>query len=150
MVKYIPYITRQIADGDSIVVMRHRETFRCRLAGIDCPEITNPYGREARSLLLTFCPIGTKVNLLVTSSKDRWSRLVAEAWLPEGIFINEVLIASGVSYLYPEYRRYCPHYSRLEIVFEQAIRAKKGFWKEPNSQLPIPRSKTIRSLLKLT
>jgi len=36
-----------VTDGDTISVMREGQAVKVRLAGIDCPEIGQPYGKRA-------------------------------------------------------------------------------------------------------
>ncbi len=37
-----------VKDGDSIVVMRDKEEVVIRLLDIDCPELSQPFGRQAK------------------------------------------------------------------------------------------------------
>ena len=53
-------IVEWVTDGDSISVAREGKSVRVRLFGIDCPEMDQKYGKEARALAreLAFGKIG--------------------------------------------------------------------------------------------
>ena len=91
----------RVVDGDTFVatVGGHRE--RIRIIGVDTPETVapgrpvQPYGREASGFAkheLT----GRTVSLAGdVEPRDRYGRLLAYVWLPDGTFWNALLAAEG-------------------------------------------------------
>lgn len=66
-----------VHDGDTITVVIHGgATERVRLAAIDAPELTQPFGRESRDLLAQSVD-GRSIELDQLPHRDRWQRLLA-------------------------------------------------------------------------
>lgn len=140
---YKTYSIVSVPDGDSLEVIRYNTFFRVRLAGIDCPERGQNeggnWGTKARDALAMWCPPKSPVDLLV-SDTDRHGRLIAEAWLSGGIFVQELLVASGLAYPYPEFRHQCQHFERLVVARNRARAMREGFWALPEGDRPDPKN----------
>lgn len=63
-----------VQDGDSVVVQQNEHRVVVRLAGIDAPELSQAYGREAREQL-TACSSG-RVVVVETQGTDRHGRVL--------------------------------------------------------------------------
>jgi endonuclease YncB( thermonuclease family) len=116
-------------DGDTLAVSNGRSDSMVRLAMIDAPELTEPYGTEARQCL---------ANLLVTASvsvaeqsKDRYGRLVAKVYAG-ALDVNYALLRSGCAWL-DRRRSYDPSYDLAE---QYARRNMLGLWNLPTPQAP--------------
>ena len=87
-------VTR-VVDGDTVILSA---AGRSRLIGIDTPEVHGAgecYGREASAFakrLLT----GRRVSYrLGAEQRDRYGRALVYLRLPDGRFVNELLVARG-------------------------------------------------------
>lgn len=115
-----------VADGDTITVLHNKEEHKIRLAGIDCPELKGqPFGAAAKKLTSKLV-FGKMVKVTVTDT-DRYGRLVAEVYLPDGKCLNQELVRSGMAWWY---RRYAPDDEVLAKLEVDARKARRGLWAE--------------------
>jgi len=86
----------KVTDGDTIHLSGLGST---RLIGIDTPEVYGGeecFGREASAFARRLLPLGTRVRYRVgVEQRDRYGRLLAYVWLPDGRMLNRVLVAEG-------------------------------------------------------
>ncbi len=117
-----------VIDGDSLLT-GNREI---RLAGIDAPEYTQPYGREARQVLYDLIH-GRSVQVKPVTT-DRHGRIVAHVTRDDGLHVNAAMVEAGAAYVY---RRYTddPHLIALETVAKEKG---KGLWSLPSDQRKPP------------
>ena len=123
-----PATVLYVLDGDTLVVYFEGQKESVRLLAIDCPEIHyNPKlwrdakgnekvaekmiqaGLEAKKLTQSLVPKGSSVNLEFDSQKrDKYNRLLAYVYLPDGQMLNAVLFKQGAAraYLIPPNVRY--------------------------------------------
>ena len=90
----------KVTDGDTI----HLDGLgSVRLIGIDTPEVygeTECFGREASAFAKRLLPLGTRVRYRVgVDDRDRYGRLLAYVWLPDGRMLNRVMIDEGYAQL---------------------------------------------------
>ncbi|MDR1126089.1 MAG: thermonuclease family protein [Deltaproteobacteria bacterium] len=123
----------KLDDGDSFLMFSEQREFeKIRLYGIDCPELNQPGGREARAFSSDL--IFLKSVTVTPMYRDQYGRAVALVQLPDGRTLNEELIRNGQAWVYPQYCKevWCPGWQRLE----RAARQKKlGLWAGSN---PVP------------
>jgi micrococcal nuclease len=85
-----------VTDGDTL---RLGELGPVRLIGIDTPEVyggVECFGREASDFAARLLPLGTRVRYRVgVEERDRYRRLLAYVWLPDGRMLNRVLVERG-------------------------------------------------------
>lgn len=129
------YPVARVVDGDTIVVDMRGVREKVRLIGINTPETVDPrrpvecFGKQAsdaaRHLLA-----GQKVRLETDpsqSKRDKYGRLLAYIFLPDGINMNQRMIAEGYAY---EYTYDVPY--KYQKEFKQAQRdaemQHKGLW----------------------
>lgn len=115
-----------VCDGDSFYLKDGREV---RILYVDCPENTKGYnqtfGYEATQFSRKYLE-GQEVTLK-SHGHDKYKRLLAEIWLPDGRYFEKMLIDSGMCYVYPQY---APEYLyKLELKAKQN---KIGLWAYPN------------------
>ena len=123
--KYKAKISK-IIDGDSYYLSDGREV---RICFVDCPENTRghnqAFGYEATQFSRKYLE-GQEVSLK-SHGHDKYKRLLAEIWLPDGRYFEKMLIDSGMCYVYPQY---APEYLyKLELKAKQN---KIGLWAYPN------------------
>ena len=89
-----------VHDGDTITLRTETNKKKIRLAGIDAPELKQPYGVESRSLLRQ--AVLDKSVLVETSRNDKYGRVIGKVTL-DGQDINLKQIQSGWAWVYREY-----------------------------------------------
>ena len=111
-------VTR-IVDGDTVYT---KDGTKIRLHGIDTPERDQPYCKQATRALDRL--IDTKVFVLEKDT-DRYGRLVAVLYTPEGLNVNLEMVCGGHAWWYKQYARFD---SDLEDCQESAREARLGLW----------------------
>lgn len=119
-----------IQDGDTITVLRGAQQVRIRLYGIDCPERGQPFYRRAREF--TASQVFGKTVTVEVIEQDRYGRLVARVYTPEGVELNKELVRAGLAWWY---QRYAPHEIELARLEEEARASRRGLWSESS---PVP------------
>jgi len=130
------YIVQWIDDGDTIKLADGR---RIRFIGINAPEIEHkslngkiikaePFGDQAKNHTTALLN-RKKVFLELDKEKyDRYGRILAYVFLPDGTFINKKLIEDGLAYCLPDRIN-----NRYELIFlkaqKDAMHSGKGLWK---------------------
>ncbi len=121
---------RAVIDGDTIIV---RGETRVRYAGINAPEIAHddrpgePLGEEAKRYNAKLLK-GKRVRLEYAKERyDRYGRVLAYVFLPDGTMVNEAMVAAGLAYVCynPPNDRYI---SRLLAAQRRAIEARRGIF----------------------
>ncbi|MBE7463406.1 MAG: thermonuclease family protein [Planctomycetes bacterium] len=122
-----------IADGDTVRVYLEGRHQRVRMHGIDCPELDQPYGEDAKRFTLERMQ-GREVRLEIMD-RDRHDRLVATVFYREGgpgtpeRCLNAELVEAGWAWAY---RAYSDAYVSAEA---QARAEPRGLWKAKD---PVP------------
>lgn len=80
-----------VIDGDTIDI----SGTRIRLAGIDAPELDDPYGMAAKGALMRLCK-GAVIRA-VTSGDLSHDRLVAFCYLPDGRDLSAEMVRMGLA-----------------------------------------------------
>ena len=83
--------TCHVIDGDTIVIGRTK----IRLAGIDAPELDQPYGQKAKWAMVGLCK-GQVITTELTGETSH-DRLVGTCFLPDGRDIGAELIKQGLA-----------------------------------------------------
>jgi len=119
-----------VHDGDTITVLVDRAEHKVRLHGIDCPELGQPFGRQAKQLTSRLARV-EQVTVDV-KDRDRYGRLVGVVTLPTGSSLNHALVEAGLAWWY---QRYAFGDAKLEGLEEAARKAEIGLWSQPE---PVP------------
>jgi micrococcal nuclease len=136
-------MVRRVVDGDTLLLESGE---RVRLIGIDTPEVheSNKLYRDARKSGEDAASIqamgrraaaftrqlveGKRVRLEFDVEKhDRYKRLLAYVYLPDGTFVNAEIIRQGYASVmtYPPNVKYADEFLKL---FREAREANKGLW----------------------
>jgi len=107
---------------------------KVRLIGVDTPEVYGQaecYGREASAFVERTVPLGGEVRYrLGVDERDRYGRALAYVWLPDGRFLNRLLVARG--YAQPLTVPPNVEYEDLFVrVARHAREAGSGLWGRP-------------------
>lgn len=119
-----------VVDGDTLNVDRGAGKERVILYGIDCPELDQPGGSEARKLTDERC--WKKKVQLEQKGTDKRGRVIATVVLPDGTNLNEELVRRGLAWWSD---KYAPKDEKLKGLQAAAQMAKLGLWGAPN---PVP------------
>ncbi|PSS33270.1 nuclease protein [Actinidia chinensis var. chinensis] len=108
-------------------VLAHK--YRIRLRGIDAPESSMPYGKEAKEELAQI--VQGKCLRVLVFDEDRYSRSVGDIYC-NGIFVQESMLKKGLAWHYKAYDK------RPELEkWEKEARAKRvGLWSSLNPEMP--------------
>jgi endonuclease YncB( thermonuclease family) len=119
-----------VHDGNTIEVLIVKENvlYKIQLAGIDCPEIEQPFGLEAKHLLEKKL-MGEKVEVVV-EGKNRWGIRQAVVTTTSGDDLRLKLLAEGLAWT--SEKNAIPEFELIRI---KAKAQHKGLWK---SEDPIP------------
>jgi len=120
----------KMVDGDTFDLLAGGTVYRIRLAGIDCPERGQPYYREAKDALGSWCALGTLK--VVYSSKDRNGRIVGDIYTTGGNYINQKLVEEGMAWHYTKYSSD----QKLAAAERAARQGRRGLWKEAAPMAP--------------
>lgn len=119
----------KISDGDTITVLsKGKGEVKIRLAGIDCPERGQPWGKKATEALRDQLKEGKNVHIQVVDV-DRYGRLVGKVYT-NGININRFMVRTGNCWVYPRYAKD----QRLFELQQVAQEKKQGLWSLDESQ----------------
>lgn len=130
------FTVTNVVDGDTLDIncpdSQNRYT-RIRLLGIDAPEIKTEsgemyFGREA-SIFAKKSASGKHVSIYLdegNSTRDKYGRLLAYVCLPDGVFLNEIMLSDGFAYAYTKYKH--SFYNKYNQLESRARSNKKGLW----------------------
>jgi micrococcal nuclease len=121
----------RVVDGDTV---RLSGLGSVRLIGINTPEVyghAQCFGPQASAFAKSVLRHGLLVHYRVgTEARDRYGRLLAYVWLPDGRLFNELLAARG----YAEPLTISPNDQlapRFRAAAERARRVHAGMWARP-------------------
>lgn len=130
-------VVERVIDGDTLLLTGG---LRVRLIGVDTPETKHPdlpvepLGREATAFVRSL--IGEEpVRLEFDRERlDRYQRLLAYVWLPDGRLLNEELIRAGFSAAVTGYPYRQDMKRRFVEAEAQARAAGVGMWRGAAAQ----------------
>ncbi|HEX6654054.1 MAG TPA: thermonuclease family protein [Thermoleophilaceae bacterium] len=118
-------------DGDTLWLSG---VGKVRLIGVDTPEVYGQaecYGREASAFVERTVPLASDVRYrLGVDERDRYGRALAYVWLPDGRFLNRMLVARG----YAQPLTVPPNVEYEDLFVRVARRAReagRGLWGRP-------------------
>jgi len=120
-----------IKDGDTFEVLYDGQPERVRLADIDCPEKSQPFGNNAKQFSSDLC-FNKTVTVTCDAKRDRYGRLIGTVITNDGINVNEALVKEGFAWHYLQYS------DKEELTVYEATARKKhlGLWADANPTPP--------------
>lgn len=118
-----------ITDGDNLTVIIHNEWVRVRLAGIDAPEINQPFGTRSKQSLTDLC-FWENVTVF-PKGKDQYGRMFAKVRCGD-IDAGEEQLRRGMAWVYDRY----VEDQTLDPLEDEAQAAQRGLWADPYSSPP--------------
>lgn len=120
----------KIKDGDTIVVLDSLNIqTTIRLAEVDCPESSQPFGKNAKAFTTDEVAMKNVTYKIVTI--DRYGRTVAKVFY-NGKYLSEEIIKNGYGW---HYKRYS-NSKKLAALEELAHENKKGLWMDNRAIAP--------------
>jgi micrococcal nuclease len=125
----------RVVDGDTV---RLRGIGSVRLIGVNTPEVyggrVECFGPEASRYVKRLLPPGSRVRYTVgQDARDRYGRLLAYLYLPDGGTLNRLLVTGGYATVLT-----IPPNDRYARAFEAAERgarlARAGMWARPGCE----------------
>lgn len=120
----------KVVDGDTFDILNNNEVTRIRLFGIDAPERGQPFNRRARQFVDSL--IAGKQLRVVVRDKDRYGRVVGDAYLPEGTHINAAIVEAGFAWQFTQFSTDA-HIAALERT---ARERRRGLWQDTQPTPP--------------
>ncbi|MDO8997662.1 MAG: thermonuclease family protein [Sediminibacterium sp.] len=117
-----------VSDGDTITVLdSSNRQVKIRLAEIDTPESSQPYGNRAKQQLSDL--VFNKTVTVRTDTTDRYGRSIARIYVDD-VDVNAMMVELGAAWVYRQYAKDQSLYS-LE---DKAKKAKVGLWNLPEAE----------------
>lgn len=124
-----------IADGDTLTLLDTTNTqHKIRLAGIDSPEKSQPFGQHCKKSLSYLAY--DRVVKVESNKLDRYGRVIGKVWV-ENRDVNLDQIRRGCGWHYKKYQNEQSHDDRLSYnsAEESARTSRVGLWADDN---PVP------------
>lgn len=124
-----------VADGDTITVepIKGGDRVKVRLYGIDCPETRQPYGQTAKGFISDVALYKAVEVDVAKQGKDRYGRTVATITIKGVGILQELLLNSGLAWVYP---KYCKDRSDWYTLEAKARKAGRGLWQDKKPVSP--------------
>jgi micrococcal nuclease len=119
-----------VLDGDTFKIQLSDTQAKVILYGVDCPEVGQEYGQEARKFTNDSC-YGKTVTIDLRG-KDKTGRLIGVVTLPDGTNLNHELVRKGLAWWSD---KFAPKDETLKQLHTEAKTAHLGLWSASN---PIP------------
>ncbi|MBN1556317.1 MAG: thermonuclease family protein [Phycisphaerae bacterium] len=129
-----------VVDGDTLDINLpdgDKPATRIRLWGVDTPETVRPehpvehFGPQASAYTKREAlHKAVRLELLPHRTRDKYNRLLAYVFLPDGTMLNRNLIVTGHGYADPRFDH--PRKSEFLRLQTQARRQKQGLWADPH------------------
>jgi len=143
-----------VADGDTVTVLdADKMQHKVRVAGIDAPEKTQPFGQRAKQRMSSLV-FGKEVRL-EGDKRDRYGRTVAKVWVsppdcqrcPKTLDAGLTVLTSGLAWHYKKYQNeQSPEDRECYAFAEDEARSKRaGLWADGNPVPPWEWRKSRRS-----
>jgi micrococcal nuclease len=135
----VPAVVVRPVDGDTLVARARGRTFYVRLLGIDTPETHRPGtpvecgGPDASARMNALAPPGSHIRLQTDPTQDRvdrYGRLLAYVWLPDGKLAESEQLEAGWATTYVYAGRPVELFPRLAAAARAARAAHRGVWAE--------------------
>jgi micrococcal nuclease len=132
----------RVIDGDTLDVDCMDGEYlatRIRLWGVDTPETVKPnrpvehFGKEASKFTRRKTLKKTvRLELVQTGTRDKYGRLLAYVYLPDGKMLNRELVAAGYAYADPRFAH--PHKAEFRRLADDARKNGIGLWAQPHPE----------------
>jgi micrococcal nuclease len=118
-----------VHEGDRLTIRHkgHNETIN--LKDIDCPDLKQPYGKEAKHATAAY--VANRDVVVRGLTRDKQGRVSAEVVLHDGRSVGRELLKEGLAW----WQRSTSTNAGFEVIEELAKASGKGLWADSN---PVP------------
>lgn len=129
------YLVTKVVDGDTLTISKYGKSVALRLIGIDTPETVHPskpvecFGAEASNKAKSLLS-GKYITLETDPTQgelDKYDRMLAYIYLPDGTMFNKYMIEKGYAYEYTYGTPY-KYQSQFKQAQKSAQENKRGLW----------------------
>lgn len=122
----------RVLDGDTVEVLEtDNRLTRVRLAGIDAPEKSQPFGQRSRQELSSL--VAQRTVTVTGEDTDRYGRLLGTVWLGE-TDVNAGQIRKGLAWAYRYHGK--PARADYALLEAEARQHAIGLWSVPGQTEP--------------
>jgi endonuclease YncB( thermonuclease family) len=118
-----------VHEGDRLTIRHEGRSETIYLKDIDCPELKQPYGKQAKHAIAAY--VGNREVVVRALKRDRDGRTTAEILLQDGRNVGHELLKEGLAW----WQRSASNDASLEVLEELARASRKGLWADSN---PVP------------
>lgn len=118
-----------VHEGDRLTIRHDGRNETIRLKDIDCPELKQPYGKQAKHVTAAY--VGNRDVVVRGLMRDKQGRVSADVLLPDGRNVGHELLKEGLAW----WQRSASSNAGLDVMEELARASRKGLWTDPN---PVP------------
>ena len=118
-----------VHEGDRLTIRHDGRSETIHLKDIDCPELKQPYGKQAKHATAAF--VGNREIVVRALTRDKRGWTSAEVLLPDGRNVGRELVKEGLAW----WQKSGSGDRSLGDLEELARAEAKGLWSEPN---PVP------------
>ena len=119
-----------VHEGDRLTIHHQGRKDTVYLRGVDCPELKQPYGKQAKHATSAY--IANREVVVRDLKRDRQGRMAADILLEDGRNIAHELVKEGLAWV----QAGPVHDQALKDLEELARASKTGLWSEPNPTPP--------------
>jgi micrococcal nuclease len=118
-----------VHEGDRLTIRHDGRSETIYLKDIDCPELEQPYGKQAKHATAAY--VGNREIVVRDLRRDTRGRLSAEVLLQDGRSVGRELVKEGLAW----WQRSASQDRSLGDLEDLARAAGKGLWADPR---PVP------------
>ena len=128
----------KVIDGDTLTATCDRTSLKIRLCGIDAPEMSQQFGKEAMAKLESLVKTDGDKILVSAIELDKYGRTIAEVEVVTGqrtdrgemvnLFVNGEMARTGLAYEYKQYSSNCPNREAIANAEDEAKSKKLNVW----------------------
>jgi micrococcal nuclease len=118
-----------VHEGDRLTIHHDGRSETIYLKGIDCPELKQPYGKQAKHAIASY--VGNRDVVVRGLTRDKQGRVSAEVLLDDGRNVGHELLKEGLAW----WQRSASSDASLEVLEELARASRKGLWADSD---PVP------------
>jgi endonuclease YncB( thermonuclease family) len=118
-----------VHEGDRLTIRHNGQSETIYLKDIDCPELKQPYGKQAKHAIAAY--VGNRDVVVRGLARDKQGRVSAEVLLDDGRNVGRELLKEGLAW----WQRSASSDASLEVLEELARASGKGLWADSN---PVP------------
>ncbi len=121
------FVVARVIDGDTVEL---KGGDRLRLLAVDTPEKGEPFHDQATRLLSAFSMGKAGRIEFAKTRRDRYGRMLGFLYVDDTLFVNRLIIDSGLGYLYlfDDQELNLPQIAEMLSAQRRAIGSKRGIW----------------------